>query len=53
MRTGRLPFPDERLAVLEPQTLPAPVIHDAPRLEARTPSAAPSWWPSTAASTPR
>ena len=33
MRTGKLPFPDERLAVLEPQALPAPAIHDAPRLD--------------------
>jgi hypothetical protein len=33
MRTGGLPFPDERLAVLDPQTLPAPVLVDVPRLE--------------------
>jgi hypothetical protein len=33
MRTGKLPFPDERLAVAEPQTAPPPAVHDAPRLE--------------------
>jgi hypothetical protein len=33
MRTGKLPFPDERLAVVEPQASSPPAVHDAPRLE--------------------
>ena len=53
MRTGRMPFPDERLIVaVEPAPPPRP-IHDAPRLECPTPRPAPNWSPSTAGSTRR
>jgi hypothetical protein len=34
MRTGRMPFPDERLAIEAQQDLPEPLVHDAPPLNA-------------------
>jgi hypothetical protein len=34
MRTGRMPFPDERLPVAEPPRLPSPTLETPPRLEA-------------------
>jgi hypothetical protein len=34
MRTGRMPFPDERLATTMSQDVPEPPVHDAPPLNA-------------------
>ena len=54
MRTGKLPFPDERLAVAGAADAARRRSSTTRRAwSARTPSAAPSWWPCTAASTPR